>query len=297
MVMDRDSYSLYKPVRRKFKRLHFIVMGMNDQYEVDLADMQKLKDKNDGVAFLLVIIDIFTHYLGVEPLKTKTKEDVIKAFKKVFKYAKNPKRLRTDRGGEFTGQKVQDYLDSINVEHWTSHNDEMKANYTKHVIHTLKTSLWGYMRASKNYRYMDALQKLVDFYNNTEHDSIGMKPSKVTTGEVEHRLWWHQYKPMESYSKSHLRRKIPFAFQEGDHIHISQIVETFVKGTDEKWTQEIFIVRHAFQRFGIKKYRLRDLKGEEVNGMFHEGELQKVSYLEYTFFKIEKVINKRGKGN
>ena len=71
--------------------MHIVVMGMNDQYKVDLADMQKLKDKNDGVAFLLVIIDIFTHYLWVEPLKTKTKEDVIKAFKKVFKHAKNPK--------------------------------------------------------------------------------------------------------------------------------------------------------------------------------------------------------------
>ena len=62
-LQDRDSYSLHKPVRRKFKRLHVIVMGMNDQYEVDLADMQKLKDKSDGVAFLLVIIDVFTHYL------------------------------------------------------------------------------------------------------------------------------------------------------------------------------------------------------------------------------------------
>ena len=90
-LQDRDSYSLHKLVMRKFKRLRVTVMGMNDQYKVDLANMQKLKDKNDGVAFLLVIIDAFTHYLWVEPLKTKTKEDVIKAFKKVFKHAKNPK--------------------------------------------------------------------------------------------------------------------------------------------------------------------------------------------------------------
>ena len=209
---------------------------MNDQYEADLANMKKLKDKNDGVAFLLVIIEIFTHYLWVEPLKTKTEEDVIKTFKKVFKHAIKTKRLRMDRGGEFTGQKVQDYFKSINVEHSISHNDEMKANYAKHVIHMFKTSLWGYMRATKKYRYMDALQKLVDSYNNTEHDSIGMKPSKVMKGEVEHRLWWHQYKPTENYSKSCLRRKIPFAFKEGDHVQISQIAETFVKRTDKKWT-------------------------------------------------------------
>ena len=188
-LQDRDSYSLHKPVQRKFKRLQVIVMGRNDQYEADLADMQKLKDKNDEVQFLLVIIDIFTHYLWVETLKTKTKVDVIQAFKKVFRCTKNPKRLRIDRGGEFTGQKVQDYFDSIDVEHWTSHNDKIKANYTECIICMLKTSLWGYMRASKNYRYVDVLQKLVDSYNNTEHKSIGMKPSEVTKGDVETRLW------------------------------------------------------------------------------------------------------------
>ena len=187
-LQDRDSCSLHKLVRRRFKRLCVIVTGMNDQYEADLADMQKLKDKNDGVVFLLLIIDIFTHYLWVEPLKTKTEEDVIKVFKKILKCTKKLKRLRTDRGGEFTGQKVQDYFDSINVEHWTSHNDEMKANYAKCIICTLKTSLLGYMSTSKKYRYVDALQKLVDSYNNTEHDSKGMKPSEVMEGEVEHRL-------------------------------------------------------------------------------------------------------------
>ena len=99
---------------------------------------------------------------------------------------------------------------------------------------------------------MDALQKLVDSYNKTEHDSIGIKPSEILKEEVEHRLWWHQYKPTNSYSKSCLRNKIPFAFKEGDYIHISQIVETFMKGMDEKWTREIFKVRQSFQRFKIK---------------------------------------------
>ena len=83
------------------------------------------------------------------------------------------------------GQKVQDYFDSINVEHWMAQNDKMKANYAKCVICTLKMSLWGYMRALKTYRYVGLLQKLVESYNNTEHRTIGMKPSEVMKGEVE----------------------------------------------------------------------------------------------------------------
>ena len=151
------------------------------------------------------------------------------------------------------------------------------------------------MRASKNYRYVDVLQKLVDSYNNTEHNTIGMKPSEVTKGDVESRLWWHQYKPTDSYIKSHLRKKIPFAFIKGDHIHISQIVKKFAKGTNLKWTREIFKVRQPFQRFRIKKYRLTDLKGKELNETFYEGELQNVSYVEDKFFEVEKILNKRRK--
>ena len=58
-----------------------------------------------------------------------------------FKELKKSRRLRTDRGGEFTGRKVQDYFDSINVEHWTAHNDEMKANFAEGVIRTLTPCL------------------------------------------------------------------------------------------------------------------------------------------------------------
>ena len=111
--------------------------------------MQKLKDKNDGVCFLLIVIDVFSRFMWVEPLENKLEDMVINAFRRIFQRAKKPRHLRTDRGGEFTGRKVQDYFDSINIEHWTAHNDEMKANFAERVIQTLKKSLWGYMWAKK----------------------------------------------------------------------------------------------------------------------------------------------------
>ena len=131
---DKESYSLNKPIRRKFKRLKVIFTGMHNQNEADLADMQKFKDKNDGIQFLLVVIDVFTRYICVKPLKTKSEVDVMQGFKNNFLCIAKPRRLCTDRGRKFTGQNVQDYFDSINVEHWSAHNDEMKANYAKYII-------------------------------------------------------------------------------------------------------------------------------------------------------------------
>ena len=63
---------------------------------------------------------------------------------------------------------------------------------------------------------------------------MGMKPSKVTKGHVERCLWWHMYKPTESYEKSH--EIVPFAYKKGDKVHISHVVKTFERAYNEKWT-------------------------------------------------------------
>lgn len=296
-LKKNPSYSLYKPVRRKFNRLKVVVKGLKDQYEADLADMQKLKKYNDGTTFLLVVIDVFSRFLWVEPLRSKSDDDVVNGFRRIFERAPKPRRLRTDMGKEFMGQKTQDYFDRINVEQWAAHNEEMKANFAERVIRTLKSSLWGYMRQNKKYRYIDVLQDLVHAYNNTTHRSIGMKPSAVTPGDVEERLWWHLYKPKKPYIKSRLLKRIPFLFKKGDHVRISHKAATFERAYDEKWTAEIFIIRQPFTRLGIKKYRLNDLKGEELKGTFYEGELQKVTYSEEGPYDIEKIIETKGKGN
>ena len=189
--------------------------------------MQKLKDKNNGVQFLLVIIDVFSRFMWVEPLENKLKDTVINAFQCIFQRVKKPGCLRMDRGGEFTGRKVQDYFNSINIEHWTAHNDEMKANFAERVIQTLKKSLWGYIHAKKNYRYIDVLKDIIHSYNNTKHHTTGIKPSEITKGDVERCLWWHMYKPTVSYEKSHEIAKVPFAYKKGDKVHISHMVKTF----------------------------------------------------------------------
>ena len=79
-LQNQESYSLHKPLCRAFQHLKVIVEEINDQYKADLADIQKLKDKNDGVQFLLIVIDVFSKFMWVEPLENKLKDTVINAF-------------------------------------------------------------------------------------------------------------------------------------------------------------------------------------------------------------------------
>ena len=47
---------------------------------VDLADMQLLSKYNKGIRFLLCVIDIFSKYAWVVPLKDKKGISIVKAF-------------------------------------------------------------------------------------------------------------------------------------------------------------------------------------------------------------------------
>ena len=57
--MKQDAYTLHKPMRHHFKRNRVIVGGIDQQWQMDLADMQSMQKFNDGYRYLLVCIDVF----------------------------------------------------------------------------------------------------------------------------------------------------------------------------------------------------------------------------------------------
>ena len=95
---------------------------MYDQSDADLADYTGYSNANDGYRYLLFIIDLFSRYLWVEPIENKAYRSIVEAFRAIFARGRKSRHLRTDRGKEFTGNILEDYFKSINVEHFVSYN-------------------------------------------------------------------------------------------------------------------------------------------------------------------------------
>ena len=76
-IQKQESYSLNKGLKRKFQRGRVVVEGIDDQFDIDLASLIYYVDENDGYKYLLVVIDIFSHYRWVEPLKDKTANEIL----------------------------------------------------------------------------------------------------------------------------------------------------------------------------------------------------------------------------
>ena len=68
-LTTQNAYTLHKPTRRNFKRNRVIVGGIDEEWQMDLADVQSLKKYNDGYRYLLVCIDVFPKYAWIVPIK------------------------------------------------------------------------------------------------------------------------------------------------------------------------------------------------------------------------------------
>jgi len=85
-----------------------------DVWECDLVDIRALGKFNDKYVYILFVLDVFSKFLHLVPLRPKTGTAVSSAFQSIFKdprYAtRRPMWLRTDKGKEFINRQFQDML-------------------------------------------------------------------------------------------------------------------------------------------------------------------------------------------
>ena len=90
---------LHKPIIRNFQKITVYSGSKDNIWDADLADMQLISTFNKGFRFLLCVIDIFSKYAWVIPLKDKKDVD---AFQKILDDSKRkPNKIWVDKGSFF----------------------------------------------------------------------------------------------------------------------------------------------------------------------------------------------------
>ena len=157
--------------------------------------MQAFSKFNRGVKYLLAVIDVFSKYGWLIPLKDKTGKSVASALKTIFKESKQEK-MWVDKGKEFYNKDVKD-----SIELYSTENEE-NSSVVERWIRTMKEKMWKYFSANSTNVYIDVLPDLVREYNNTRHSSIKMMPTKASKKENEVKVKINDF-PVPS-SKKHL---------------------------------------------------------------------------------------------
>ena len=277
---------LHKPITRNFRKRRVISYGIDEIWAADLVEIQKFSKWNKGIKYLLTVIDVFSKYGWIKPLKDKKTESVSLAFDTIFKKNKRkPDKLWTDKGSEFISKHFKDFLKKNHIALYHTENEE-KSSIVERWNKTMKNKMWKMFSANNNTVYWDKLDKLVDDYNNTKHSSIKMTPIEASKNENEKKIFRNLYGDL-----IYLKPKKP-KFSIGVKVRISKYKRrVFDKGYTPNWTEELFVVDEVILTNPIT-YHIVDLLGEKVEGSFYERELQKAKQ---QTFRIEKVIRRDNK--
>lgn len=288
-LQSQDTYTLHKPVRKVFPRNKYVVYSINELWQADLNDMRGIAKYNEGYNYILTVIDVFSKKAYARALKNKTANHVKAAFSSIFSKSGNkPHALQTDKGTEFTAREIRDFFKDNGITYFTTKNPDVKASVVERFNRTLKTKMWRYLTFKNTYTYIDVLDSLVDAYNNSVHRSIKCKPNDVKKSNS-FQVW------MNLYGGPQKRKSVKPKLKPGDHVRISKAKGTFEKGYETNWSEEIFVINRVLPYHPQPLYTLTDLKGESIDGMFYEYEVQKVIIQPHKTYKVDKILKTRGR--
>ena len=170
---------LHKPIIKKFDKRKVYSQFKDNIWGVDLADMQSLSRKSKGIKYILCVIDLYSKYALVIPLKDKKGIGIANAFNKIIKQSnRKPNKIWVDQGGEFYNNVFENWLSDNDINMYSTYN-EGKSVVVERFIRTLKNKLCKHMKATCKNVYYDILDDVVNKSNNTKHSTIKMKPIDV----------------------------------------------------------------------------------------------------------------------
>ena len=268
------TYTQHKPRRlTRYERLAYIPTGLNSDWQADLADFQKLKTKNKGFAFLLVCIDVLSRKVYAEPIKSKSFIDVKKGFDVIFKKAKTtPLKLTTDRGREFESRQMKEYFENKGILKRVIYSPDIHAGVVERMNRTIKERLYRYFTHYEINIWINVIEKIVSAINNSINRTIGMPPNNVN-GKNYKEILENIFIPRQKQQTD--KKAENTKYKEGDFVHIDKEKGKFEKGYTKNYTEEIFRIKKVKQTKPIH-YKIEDLNGEDILGVFYSENLSKV---------------------
>ena len=160
-LAESEIYSKFK----KFKKIRtspIYVYRKRELFQADLAffiDPEFIK-ANNGMKYLLVIIDCFTKYIWLYPLEDKKCQSVSDKFKDLFNEIDElPKKIQTDKGSEFLCPQVRKLFDDYDIFHYITNSDR-KAAIAERAIQTIKDLLYKMMENGEDLNWVQHLSNV-----------------------------------------------------------------------------------------------------------------------------------------
>jgi len=291
-LKTQSTYQQLQPIQKEYKQQkRTVIKDRNLKWQMDLIDMRNYADDNNGVQYLLTIIDVFSKYAMVFPLKDKKGKRVAKILRKIFDYQK-PLILLSDNGLEFINWKVKNIIDLFGVHHFSTY-PYTPLGIIERINKTIKSKIFAYMNINHTRKYVDVLDLLLQNYNKSRHSTIKDQPSYIQfcegleCDERKSRVY-SELKYIDEKINATARNLI-VPYEIGDAVRVVayfdprltrfeqfNLYKVYHKIKNPKWTDEIYYVRDIYEDGYIIKYVLKDVDDKPIQRKYYHHELQKI---------------------
>lgn len=184
----------------------------NHLWCADLIDMRNYGDENNDYKYILVCIDVYSRYVWMKPLKSKSCDEVIRMLKdcltdagKLLKTSGvHPNYIATDEEEAFKKITYSEFkIQRIICQ------GKYGAATAESYIREFKKRLSTYFTQRKNHKWIDVYADILDAYNHRKHSVTNRVPIELYTCETE---------SMESDEPRLTANDKTEKFQEGDIV-------------------------------------------------------------------------------
>lgn len=221
MFKDIVNYVKHCDICQKIKSEQYAPPGMlgkriiEHPWSVVAADiMGPFPRSKKGMKYLLVIQDLFTKWIEIEPLRNATGSLIKNALHDtVISRWGTPRVFISDNGTEFVNKVLTEYTKELNVVHSTTPPYHPQANPVERVNRVLKAMIRAFVE--QDHRSWDA--HILDFrfaFNTSKHSSTQSTPAFLNFGR-------------EPLSINSLRREL-------------ESTATIEQGSLEQWSERLY---------------------------------------------------------
>ena len=158
-------------------------------WQMDLTDFSKLYKDNAGYRYLFVIIDIFTKFVYLFPLKHKGGEtqshlnNVPLILNKLFLSGDIPDILHSDNGNEFRNREVSNVCNEFKVRHiFGKSYSPQTQGFVENKNKQIKGLINAFFIKHNSNRWFDILDRIAYTINNSKHFVTGFTPMQLHRG-------------------------------------------------------------------------------------------------------------------
>lgn len=280
------TYSV--PSGKKEGKLHVYDKGSRPFETLHVDHYGPLETTEHGFKHIFIVIDAFTKFVYLYPVKSTAVREVILCLKQYFHHFGTCGRIVSDRGSSFTSHDLSDLLGQLGIRHVKVATATPRSNGQVERVNRFLRSILSKLSVSESWD--DVLSKAQFAINNSYHKAIDNTPSSLLFGceqygfsDDELREYFQSYENLDVnriqmreravvknrelqeynkdiYDKKHKKSRV---YKAGDYVMVRNVITT--PGVNRKLLPKYkgpYVVKKTLD---LDRYLVNDIDGFQLN--------------------------------